>query len=391
MTCSQETYERIRALIQDAALDDAQWIEAERLIGEVNRMRGSSLGLGEGRSQADGAILLARICLDGERREDWEHRYFTNYFPEDETIPRWALLPHGSIAPVADLFTEEEIRTSPVYNEALAGLHAQNGLHLRLDGPHGLHVGWQICDSRERGGWSSDQIRLIRQLRPHVRQFAIMRHALAEAEVTGPSATELLTSRRHGVIHLDRRGRIMTANDRASETLRQGDGLTDFDGFLGAWKAADKTELSRLLSRALPPFGERGSAGSMRVARSSSETPLVLHITPVGIEYPHFRTRRIGAVVLIVDPSGPARMDPGRVAAILGLTPAEGRLAVALATGRTLRDIARATGRTDETVRWHLKQIFRKQGISRQVDLARRVLSLDGFADVPDDPPEPVD
>ena len=148
---------------------------------------------------------------------------------------------------------------------------------------------------------------------------------------------------------------------------------------------ADSAELSRLLSRALPPFGERGSAGSMRVARSAAAaTPLALHITPVGDEYPHFRTRRIGAVVLIADPSGRAWIDPGRVAASLGLTPAGTRLAVALATGQTLRDIARATGRTEETVRWHLKQIFRKQGVSRQVDLVRRVLSLEGFADPPD-------
>ena len=252
-----------------------------------------------------------------------------------------------------------------------------------MDGPPGLNVGWLICDSAERGGWSSDQIRLIQRLRPHIRQLAIMRQALAEAEVTGPSATELLTSRRFGVVHLDRRGRIMTANDRASEMLREGDGLTDFDGLLCARKAADHAELSRLLARALPPFGERGSAGSMRVARASSEPPLALHITPVGDEYPHFRTRTIGAVVLIADPSGPARIDPARVAASLGLTPAESRLAVALATGRTLREVALATGRTEETVRWHLKQIFRKQRVSRQVDLVRRVLSLEGFADPP--------
>ncbi len=384
VTYSQDAYERIRALIQDAALNDARWTAADRMIGEVNGTRGSALGLAEGQSPADASILLARICLEGERREDWERRYFDNYFPEDERIPRWARLEHGSLTPAADLYTDEERKTSPAYNEALAEMRAQNGLYLRMDGPAGLHIGWLICDSSERGGWSSDQVRLIQRLRPHVRQLAIMRHALAEAEVTGPSTTELLTSRRYGVIHLDRRRRIMMANDRAEEILREGDGLTDFDGFLGTRTAADHAELSRLLARALPPFGERGSAGSMRVARSSSDTPLALHVTPVGDEYPHFRTRRIGAVVLVADPSGPARVDPARVAALLDLTPAEGQLAVALATGRTLRDIALATGRTEETVRWHLKQIFRKQGVSRQVDLVRRVLSLDGFADPPD-------
>lgn len=58
MTYSQETHERILALIQEAALDGARWPEADRLIGEVNRTRGSALGLGEGQlSHADGGRL----------------------------------------------------------------------------------------------------------------------------------------------------------------------------------------------------------------------------------------------------------------------------------------------------------------------------------------------
>ena len=50
-----------------------------------------------------------------------------------------------------------------------------------------------------------------------------------------------------------------------------------------------------------------------------------------------------------------------------------------VAAGRPVHDIAAMTGRTEGTIRWHLKKIFRKQGISRQADLVRLVLSLDGF------------
>ena len=73
------------------------------------------------------------------------------------------------------------------------------------------------------------------------------------------------------------------------------------------------------------------------------------------------------------------RIDAGLVAEALDLTPAESRLATMVAVGQTVRDIAEMTGRTEATVRRHLKEIFRKQGISRQADLARLVLSLDGF------------
>ena len=55
-------------------------------------------------------------------------------------------------------------------------------------------------------------------------------------------------------------------------------------------------------------------------------------------------------------------------------------MAALLAEGRTIRDIARATGREEETVRWHKKHVFSKVGVSRQVDLVRLLLSL---ADIP--------
>ncbi len=74
------------------------------------------------------------------------------------------------------------------------------------------------------------------------------------------------------------------------------------------------------------------------------------------------------------------------MASALGLTPTESRLAVMLAAGHTVREIAAATGRKDRSVHWHLQQIFRKQGIGRQADLVRRVLSLQSLSGATFDP-----
>ena len=42
-----------------------------------------------------------------------------------------------------------------------------------------------------------------------------------------------------------------------------------------------------------------------------------------------------------------------------------------LAEGKSLREVAAATGRKDTTIRWHLRQIFAKRGIARQAELVR--------------------
>ena len=220
---------------------------------------------------------------------------------------------------------------------------------------------------------------MIEGLLPHVRQFARVRELLADARALGSSLEGLLDNGRSSVIQLDRRMRIVAASDRARGLLRQDGGLSDLGGFLNASVHGQNDTLQRLLARALPPHGVPASAGSMTIGRPNARTRLVVHVTPVAKREWDVRAQRVAALVLIVDPASRPQVDAGLVAESLNLTPAEGRLATMLAAGHTVRDIAVMTGRTEGTVRWHLKMIFRKQGISRQADLVRRVLSLEGL------------
>ena len=77
-----------------------------------------------------------------------------------------------------------------------------------------------------------------------------------------------------------------------------------------------------------------------------------------------------------VERLGRLGIDPPFVAERLGLTPAESRVVVALAEGRSVREIAAALGLKESTVRWFLRQIHRKLDISRQAQLVRAVLML---------------
>ena len=60
--------------------------------------------------------------------------------------------------------------------------------------------------------------------------------------------------------------------------------------------------------------------------------------------------RPVAALVLIVEPGRHHRIDPGRVAAVLGLTPPESRVAVGLAEGKSVRDIAKVTCLSENTL-----------------------------------------
>ena len=122
------------------------------------------------------------------------------------------------------------------------------------------------------------------------------------------------------------------------------------------------------------------SVGSMRLHRAAVLQPFVVHVKPVGVRQMDFGARRVAALVLITEPGHVSHIDPALVAATLGLTPAESRIAAWVAEGRTVREIAVATGQTEGSVRWYLHQVYHKQGLSGQADLVRLVLSVAALA-----------
>ena len=152
----------------------------------------------------------------------------------------------------------------------------------------------------------------------------------------------------------------MAVNDPARDFLRKGDGLRDRGGFLHARSPDDDDRLQKLLARALPRGGERGTSASMLVNRRSVTPRLVLHVSPVSGGRMGFRPRHVAALVLVVDPARRARIDPELVMVALDLTRAESQVAAMLAEGRTPRDIAAATGCRESTIRWHIQRDFRQ-------------------------------
>ena len=102
---------------------------------------------------------------------------------------------------------------------------------------------------------------------------------------------------------------------------------------------------------------------------------LTLHVLPVTVRQQESGALDLGALVLIDLPERPPGINAGLVGSALGLTPAESRVAVQLAEGMTVPDIAFETRRAESSIRSHLKRIHHKLGISRRADLVRLVLA----------------
>ena len=75
--------------------------------------------------------------------------------------------------------------------------------------------------------------------------------------------------------------------------------------------------------------------------------------------------------------AGPS-LSPRLAGDILGLSPTETRLALLLADGKTIKEFAAAEGISWHTARTHLKNVMRKTGCHRQLELVALLQSLSG-------------
>ena len=373
-----DAFERILASLYDAMLDDDHWRATSALIDEACGLVGSGLTVGEGVCGA-ARIYFARYLYRGENRQDLAREYLDVHYPHDAGMARLMELPEGQLVHLPELWPEDERKTSPVYNEGWRRLSAQNGLNVHFKDPDGLRIVWGIADPVGRG-WQSTQLKLVERIAPHVRQYVRVRQALAAADAMGAGLVGLLDNDRIGVVQLDRGGRVVEANAPALSILRRGDGLLDRDGALEGSVPADRRRLRRLLGRALPAlWGEPPAGGSMTLGRPSGQSRLGVHVSPVGDGEGDFGGRRVAALVLVVDPARRPRIDAARVAAMLGLTRSEGRMAALMAEGLRVREIAAATGWRENYVRALVQQVYRKLGVSGQAALVRQVLAADAL------------
>ena len=371
---SRDAWQRLLASLHAAALDDALWPVASELIDEAIGIKGNALLTPAG-PEVDAGFRSCVCLYRGQPRVDLGREYFQHYHRWDYRLPRLRRLPAGKLVHVTQLFTEPEMKTNPAYNDYCHRSDGRNSLSVRLRGADGSDFAWVLLDP-VKADWQAAQTRMIERLMPHVRHFVQVRQAVAGAHALGGSFVPLLDSARLGVIHLDRQGRIARLNDNARGLLGEDNALREEDGFLRAWLPGDDAQLKGLVAAALPASGGQASGGVLLVRDPHKMPGLTLHVHPVSVREVDFGAPDLGALVLIECLERPLRLDAGLVGSVLGLSAIESRVAVLLAEGRTVPEIAFRCRRAHTTVRTHVRRIHAKLGVSRRADLVRLVLSV---------------
>lgn len=209
-----------------------------------------------------------------------------------------------------------------------------------------------------------------------------MQEHLGALRARAERAERALDSIPVAVLLLDVHGAIVHANQPASELLQRADGLCDVEGRLCCGRAEETARLQGAVDKVAQGLlrGEIPACTTLAVSRPDRIHPLGVLIAPL-------LTARTGGttadglhgvahiLVTVRDPDATQRLPVDVLQQQFDLTPAQARLAAALAAGDSLEDYARHAGVTVNTARTTLKSVFARTGCRRQAEL---VLMLTG-------------
>lgn len=206
---------------------------------------------------------------------------------------------------------------------------------------------------------------LLRSLQRH--RFQQSRAAPPQAEVHAQGVVDMFPM---AVIIADAQGVVRLSNARGRALLATKEAL--FVDPLGRIRLVDRTQDARLYQTIR--MVQEGSDVDCALAapRREDGVPLSVLVVPVGRGAGGAPR---GVTLFISDPDAPPVIHPETLEGLYGLTLAEARLVIALVSGQTLDGVAAATGTSPNTLKNHLKSVFRKTGATRQAELMKLVLS----------------
>lgn len=362
-----ETLNALIGRIYDSVLHPESWNETlARITGTLCPLSWEAAFILWESSSPPSARFVAATGLAAGVQEIYSAVYAGNH-PWSRKLMRYG---NGSVVDSFDIMTREEFAESAFFRNFLAPWGIDRLVAVLLDRRGGERLGLMLPGPGDR-----DVERLKRGLRilaPHIQRAMRISDRVASLELAAGAARAAADFAPFAIFSLDDQLNILAANNRAAKYETAGFIRLAQDRFAFTHSASQKRLLD--LVRNPEPMG----LAFQTVGKSGTECPvLVARITRQSA--PQIGGFSAGASLIVTLGSAPGEtpvVEIDRVAQWFALTPAEARLAVGLAAGKTLQAYAAERAVSLNAVRFLLKGIFRKTGAASQAQLIAMLARL---------------
>lgn len=274
-------------------------------------------------------------------------------------------LPNTEFHSDADYFTAKQMAQDWLYRDYLwaHGLGYAAATWIRV--PNGDNLILSIERPRATGPFSREEVAGLTALRPHLARSAMLAARMSFERIR--SANQAFEAVGMPAAALRRDGTVVDCNSLFVARPDQMD-----VGAANKLRIASESS-SRVLQSCL--VRDEGNSRSIPLPGTDLSPPAVLHLVPVK------RSARDifspASFFLVVTPMGSVGLPSADlIQGLFDLSTAEARVALAIAVGNDAASAARDLGLSPETVRYHLKSIFRKTGFGRQADLTAAIARI---------------
>jgi DNA-binding CsgD family transcriptional regulator len=276
----------------------------------------------------------------------------------------------GGFIDADGLLTPEEIRNDPlrIRLRSAGGLGAQAGTVIPM--PSGELTMFVFERALGSGAHTSESIAMLDQMRPDMARASLAAARLRLEQARGTVDALAMIGLPAAVLAANRRVRVTNA------LFEREKGLFISTAF-GAIALAHP-QANQLFQEALRATGGAPVLRSIPVP-SQASLPLVVHVLPLKRDAHDLFSGGDLLVVATVISASVLVPSPTILTGLFDLTPAEVRLATALAKGLNLKTAAVEAGLQFSTVRTYLNRIFRKTGTHQQSELVALLKSTHPF------------
>lgn len=362
------------AQLYDAAVGTVPWGDASAAIARLVSADMFAFMLTD--RAENNVSVVATAGIDRAAVEAYEQYYWS--------CDLWAIAGRESCPPMTALamsrfVSEQEWRQSEIFADFCQRLWpALHGVGAVF--PVGRHLLAQIGIHRPLGSAEFEVAdeKVLQHILPHLQRALLISRKLTEAERAHAESVAALDLLSTGMIVVDAACRVVQANAAGEAILDQGSGLMRLvGGRVGARRHEETQRLHGIVASVKAQDGTgAGRGGAIAVTRSPPEPPLAVLVAPLSHRRVHMFESRGIAVLLITDPASSPVLPAGMLQALYGLTKSEAQLVIGLSEGARIESVAVAFGISTNTAKTHLKQVFRKLGISRQSELVGLVARL---------------
>lgn len=305
---------------------------------------------------------LMRLAASTEIRPLAEEYAAGGWPQRDGKLER--ILRSGRAGFIADheIYSQEELRVSEAHNLFMRPRGLGDGAGIALALPTGDIVGLGVIYDLDRGPTPRKFVRRLDALRPHLARASFLAARLGMERAK--AASRLLGALGLPALIFDGSGRVTAAN-----------ALIDAYPSHVQWRARDRFSLRDPIAdaqfkAACAAIGgdEEASVRSFAVGGAEGADVMVGHVVPLRRDARDLFASSAGA--LILTPATPPQAPPVELLqSLFDLTPAEARVARAIAVGDSIEAIAASAGVSVNTVRTQVRALLAKTGRRRQVEI----------------------